>query len=488
MQRRLLWPGVLGVLLAGCAGDELECGPGTIQEDGLCVVADTAFSEVAPGDTPATEATSDSAAETDDDSTIVPPDVVTDSADATYEATSDAPIDSTLDSSPDGVSDAGGDVAPEDSDSTETSADVGVDAVAEADASDTAPDATDTGSDILDASVDAPPDVSSDGGSSCGSLGSLVGGTQRLIDLFVLPAGILVIRNDAVVLIGRDGVVKKTVTWPREIASAAMDGATLLVADKAAVTTVGTPDLTSVLEFFVTETCLTGAVVSKSRYLCGSGAQIYTYDYTTGVQIAKAKPYIHGLPMRRVPGTDDFVTLDIASSPADFYLYTTTTSGEPTFINESPYHGAFAVTTNYAFHVPADRLVTSEGILLKIHAPGCTPSGTGCFEKDGVLGTLTTGQTYLAVTDDGANKFYGIAANPATTWTDVVCTAGCETQQVDVAKRLITSKKTATITDYRATIAFRLDVTCNRLVLGHSRPDPSASWKELGYRVVVLEY
>jgi len=175
-------------------------------------------------------------------------------------------------------------------------------------------DVSDAG--ILDVDGDyvSEADAVPDAPSSCGSVGPLITGTDSLIDVFVIPSGVVVVRNTEVDVIGRDGVVKTTKPWPREITAAAMDGTTLLVADKAAITTVTTPDLVSGLEFFVVETCVTGVVISKSRYICGPANDwdrvFYTYDYKTGTLLAKSSATTYaGIPMRRVPGFDEFITV-----------------------------------------------------------------------------------------------------------------------------------------------------------------------------------
>ena len=108
-----------------------------------------------------------------------------------------------------------------------------------------------------------------------------------------------------------------------------------------------------------------------------------------------SKKYTYnGIPMRLVPGTSDFVTVSVDLSPSDFHLYSGSDSGEAVYINESPYHGDLRITNTYAFDgSPPVHLITDSGLLLRIHGDNCTGSmssfSTGCFVKDGALGTLT---------------------------------------------------------------------------------------------------
>jgi len=106
--------------------------------------------------------------------------------------------------------------------------------------------------------------------------------------------------------------------------------------------------------------------------------------------------------------------------------------------------------------------------------------------KDGAIGTLATGRKFFALTDDGANDVYGIVGEvPSFDWP---CKSGCEAQRIDVATRMLVSKKTHSIPEYRRTVALRLDGGCKRLVLGHARPNPSDGTRDLGFRVLQLDY
>ena len=154
--------------------------------------------------------------------------------------------------------------------------------------------------------------------------------------------------------------------------------------------------------------------------------------------------------MRRVPGRDAFITVSVGSSPSDFYYHRVGLDGTASaYITETPYHGAFSVTDVYAFAgAPATHLVTNEGRLLSLEtchdgAPGSWDL-PGCLVNDGALGTLRSGETFLALESGHDGRLYGLVTPRNDGFFEPVCTASapCRIQRIDVGARRIMSEAT----------------------------------------------
>jgi hypothetical protein len=252
---------------------------------------------------------------------------------------------------------------------------------------------------------------------------------------------------------------------------------------------------------FVTESCASGVLISRKRFVCGpvndGGRVFYTYDVAANppVRIATSDPHSYnGAPMRRVPGTDDFVTVTTHLTPSDFYLYHVMNDGKTVFISESPYHGDFAATETFAFNgSPATHLIQVAGVMLKIYNaecdPGIHPYTNGCFVKDGVLGTLRSGESFAGMTDDGAGSLFGIVSRTGI-YSDPPCINGCAVQRIDVATRTITSQKTHTFTSmrYGGDIVMAPDSRCRNVIVGYGVFDPNDPFTAQGFRLESFDY
>lgn len=327
---------------------------------------------------------------------------------------------------------------------------------------------------------------------TCGSPKVLDSGTQTLVDLFVVGDLTFVIRSDAVAWFDRAGEPKGTLSWPREITSAAIDGDTLVIADRSAVSTVATGTMEKKLEFFVPEACASAVVISGHRVVCGPSNDwdrvFYTFDLATGKELARSAKYTYnGIPMRRVPGTDDFLTVSTDSSPSDFHLYSTDATGMAVFFTDSPYHGDFPVSETYAFHAPTDHIVTETGLMLLVHPPGCSTKYGSCIVKDGAIGTLTGTQSFFALADDGADTLFAIAGSRSD-YFDPLCKTGCELQRIDMVKHLVLSKTPVGFANVLRMQRLVPDVGCHRVVLGYSTPDAMDTYKAGGHTVQTIAW
>jgi hypothetical protein len=335
-----------------------------------------------------------------------------------------------------------------------------------------------------------------DAGSASGGAGAdgenvMWTGTPTLIDVFVGEAGIYVVTSDSVALIDRTGALVREVKAPRPVTAAAFDDEVLVVADAAKLTSYD-HDLKEKLSANLLEGCRAGVLLSGHRFVCGPENDwdrvFYTYDLQSGDLLASSKKYTYkGIPMRRVPGTDDFVTVTVDSSPSDFHLYSLAAGNEAVYVNESPYHGDFRVTNVYSFFgSPATHLVTDTGLMLRIYGADCNGMNnsfsTGCFVKDGALGTLTGAQAFMGMDADASGHVYGLV-DVAAGYLNSGCKMGCLLQKVDVAARSV-EKQLTVHPSVGKVVAFRYDAVGNSLVIG-SRDSSKQVDSSAGYRVVV---
>jgi hypothetical protein len=405
--------------------------------------------------------------------------------------------------------DAPRDVASPQADASDAGTDVRVADSSPIDAQPDSPvaiDAAPDGPNVLDAAVadvrDAPPmadgpflgagwqDVPTGPASTPPTISA---GTNKLVGVFPAQNGIIVVLDTALVVVDRSGAEIRRVTAPRTITAAAFDGKYLGIADGAILTTF-LPDLTWVTATTLIEACASAVVVSNSRFVCGPSNDwdrvFYTYDLATSAFLAQSSKYTYnGIPMRIVPGTDDFITVTLDLSPTDFFLYTVGADGKVLFISDSPYHGDFPVTNIYAFDTsPATHLVTHTGLLLKLHAgPGCVP-GTGhssdCLVKDGVLGTLDPGEQFIAMAQDGVGSVMGITGSPTF---DAICTGGCKLKRTNVATRLLESTRSYPSTDIGTIVSTYHDSWSNEFLVGYALAATFPA-QSAGYRVELVSY
>lgn len=354
--------------------------------------------------------------------------------------------------------------------------------------------AVDRTADVMVASEVAP----ASGG--CVPARKLAGGKERVLDAFVLNSGIIIVRNDALVLVGRDGVEKMTVTTPRPITSVAFDGTTLVTADAAMLTVYGT-DLASQGTVLLTEACASSVLVDGGIFVCGPANDwdrvFYTYDVRNRRPIAAAsKKYTYnGIPMRRVPNTNYFVTVTTSSSPSDFHLYRVEPNGaDVVFVNESPYHGDFPATEIYGFAgTPPTHLVNLDGLLLRLFGNNCDSMHnsftSGCFVKDGNLGTLWMTERFASLSNDEPGNLYAVVAGSGSSFFDPACVGGCSLQKIDVASRKVVSQKKHMLAARRFLFS-RPDTTCNMVVVGYevATSTSSSSLDYSGYQIDLLDY
>ncbi len=277
----------------------------------------------------------------------------------------------------------------------------------------------------------------------------LSGGAGRVLGTFPYTTGIFVVLTSGVTL--RDHSGAELSAWPaqRPLTAAAFDGQYLVVADGAFLTTLR-PDLSVVSTATLVEPCADGVLLSGGLFVCGPANDVdrifYTYDVALGTLVASSLPYTYnGIPMRKVPGYDGFVTVSIDISPSDYHLYKKGKKGEAVFLNESPYHGDFRVDLGFAFvGSPATHLVTPEGLFLKLTGTACDqipmPYPSECLAKEGALGTLT-GAQHIVAADSDASYIYALVSFGSTRFDEGECDKGCAVQRIDPVSRTVLTQQ-----------------------------------------------
>jgi hypothetical protein len=313
-----------------------------------------------------------------------------------------------------------------------------------------------------------------------------IGGGTGFIDAFFTNDGLIVVHENGVEVVSRSGEVLASYASPRTVTAAGFDGSLLVVADLAIFTTLDTT-LAALASATLTESCSGVVMISDSRFVCGPNSDIdrvhYTYDALSAELLATSDPYIYaGVPMRGVPGFDDYVTVTHDLSPSDFHLFRVDADSRAALVNESPYHGDFAATISYAFFgSPTTHLINQQGLLLKLHDDACAPGSpfdSGCFLKDGELGTLEERfKLYVDIREASATTVMALVSDMDFGFVTPPCIeTACELQHIDVESRSVlatttiatpmpvillrpdpTTTATAIIAAQRAPFAFSLD-------------------------------
>jgi len=316
-------------------------------------------------------------------------------------------------------------------------------------------------------------------------------GGSSLIDLFAVPQALYVVTSTALMAFDANDGLQFEHDFSREVTAAAQEGDLVAVADRAAVTPF--TQLVPGTETLLVEACASAVIVGGNRFVCGpfddTNRVFSTYDLDARAAIAQSDSYVYdGIPMRRVPGRDSFVTVDVNLSPSDFHLFDVDSTGKASYVNESPYHGDFPVTLTYAFDAtPAARVIQETGLILEIYGSAASPCTSAfpssCFVKDGALGTLRGAEYFAALTEGGDGTVIGLVAPDRT---QEGCQAGCSLQTIDIAAR-----SASVITTYTP-------MGAGKIVVARSAPSPArtlyvgydlgGTGAGRGYRVEAIRY
>jgi hypothetical protein len=292
--------------------------------------------------------------------------------------------------------------------------------------------------------------------------------------------GVRIVDESGVKHYAWDGTL--TAQWEAErplLSSGYRDGV-MVAADTAAIITLDA-SLSATNETPVVEACVAGTMLSGGRFVCGPNVDwdrvFYTYAASDGALLGTSEAYTYnGVPMISVPGQDLFITVTVDSSPSDYHLYTINDADQATFINESPYHGDFAVTTVVGFTgEPHTHLVTRAGLMLSFANADCNADlnsfDSGCFVKDGNLGTLPgPDAVYAGMSAQQNGRLFALVDPASGSSFGGPCEKGCILQHIDVASRDVLADVTLP-----ALGAFGKDLPANAFYLIPT-PDGSSVW------------
>jgi hypothetical protein len=317
----------------------------------------------------------------------------------------------------------------------------------------------------------------------------LASGAPLLLDVFVAEAGVYVVLTYGVRHLDRSGRVIAEWTPERTIQAAAFDGEQLAIANGHYVDVLDAA-LRPTTSFPLIGRCAAVALVSGARVVCrveSPYTTFHTYDPSSGQLVASSAEHAHhGLTMRRVPATDDFVTIaPLSGSQRErLFLHRVLEDGDAYFLDES---ARGYVRTAFAFvGTPASHVVTQDGIFLKIYGESCTPEADDlerqCLVEDGSLAGVVEEPRFAALDQDGQGTLYALL-----TGSGYGCSQGCVAQKIDwIRKAVLMEKPVAPLTLIGPFLAARYDGVSDGLVVGGHVQGGAPGIG--GYRVLLIPY
>lgn len=240
---------------------------------------------------------------------------------------------------------------------------------------------------------------------------------DRVVNLFVDEDTIWVVLSNAVRAYRTNGELIGSYDSPREITSADWWKGQVVVSDKARILAIGA-DFEARVISELELACASSVIVKQNLWICGPSNDwdriFTTYDLESGEIKGRSRSYTYnGIPMRRVPGRDAFVTVSVGTSPSDFHLYTVNEEGVAEFYMESPYHGDMKATRTMSFvGMPAKALMNTEGTFFNVGEGDCPENlvddRENCLVKNGLLGTNFSPNFFLALTDEAEDEIFTI--------------------------------------------------------------------------------
>lgn len=271
----------------------------------------------------------------------------------------------------------------------------------------------------------------------------LMRGSARVVDMYGLATGFVVVTTQAVTLYHRDGTIVTSVPSPREILTSTWDGAQLVVGDRA-IATVYDANLAKKNSFTLVSTCFASTPLGGTRWLCrhsysAQDPTLRVYDTSTGATVGTGA--VHGyptydgipIPMTTIPGTTIFAV--------EGRLYRFLDDGMQKLVASlSLDNGSYAF-----FKRPATILLDRSGRALRLFGPACaqpTDPGADCFVQETSPPIVQAQESGLAVADDELNAYMATRAYSGTfpSRTDP-CTDNCNLKQIDFETRMVTAQK-----------------------------------------------
>ena len=306
--------------------------------------------------------------------------------------------------------------------------------------------------------------------------------------------GILITTGKHIRLFARDASELAGWDTPATITAAVIEQDRLGVMDESGLTIFDVSrELRFQLRVPLEEPCTHAVLVSKQRVVCGNGndtSRVYrVYDLTSGALDGTSRVFIYkGLPMRRVPGADRFVTVS-NNSPTSLSLFEVSGDGQVLYVASTSF-GA-AVSEVYGFDAdPATHVITQRGAQLDIATPECSemPSSDAesrpvpCFVPDGGLGASVAGDLFLAMTNV-AETLYALVDRAQAT-ADV---RDYWLLRVDVPSRSLVSQRALTLAPHVTIHNLAFDPFSERVLLATTALTNSQPPSTSNYQVMLLE-
>jgi hypothetical protein len=314
--------------------------------------------------------------------------------------------------------------------------------------------------------------------SGCVPAGPLMQTPTPILAAFPVTGGAIVVRSDGPLLLDRTGATRAEAPRGTPVQAAAYDTGRLVVADEGGLA-VYDDGLQLLREVAVPGGCEAVTIASQGRALCQTHTEptnsfmtMSTWSIETGTMLASVDldPSLPALSsLRRVPNNDAAIGVGSVLS-----LYLLDAGGNPRFVNTSLldeyFDGIFAF---YGDGLPGStpvHVVLPSGSMLNVFGSGCLtipgPSATGCFLKDGELGTVRGSQSVLALADDGGGQLYALTASGDAAF-PIACDGGCRVQHIDAASRRVVSSRTYAMPFYYA-VSAAFDSECGMLLLTYT--------------------
>lgn len=268
---------------------------------------------------------------------------------------------------------------------------------------------------------------------------TLGSGPESLVDVLVVPEGVLVVLRDELRLMSRAGGLLARWRSEREITAALRVGVGIVAVDRARVTSLGA-DLAEQSHFAPAEPCNYPLVASCGRLLCATQTSTdwsrHTYEIATGAELFRDHlPHFDGNPAAIIPGADAFLTAPYDALPTGFSYHRVLSDGTLELVAEAPHWGEYDASPTFALvGWPATHLVTHTGQRLRVDscftaAPGVLGS---CMDLEPRVADWGTDDT-LAMDGSRDGSILAVRAVPRAHIDESPCIHGCRLERTDAA-------------------------------------------------------
>ena len=316
----------------------------------------------------------------------------------------------------------------------------------------------------------------------CGAAGLFDTATSALVNAFVTPDGIIVVRaldrfaraRSVRQADGDDHCPHLDIQLRRSDARHRRHGQSERVHQRA-----GSAGNSS-----VADPCFDSFIAPGGVFVCESKASVapaFTTFDVRGRRLLKdtgTNATAGSQVMELAPGTPYF-GIQLQSSPSIFVLDAADPDG--TVRQLGGVEAGDVLNKAFGFGgAPPSHLILPTGTLLRMLGPMCdgtaSTAQSGCLQPDGTIGTLQTHDRFIALDSDGRGGLIGLVSHTGSSdvFDSAPCQAGCALQKIDFPSRTVTATKDHVLT-IRTMLFLRDDPTCKMAVVGYQQPATSAT-------------